>query len=387
MALGGTQVLVTGDNVNVRSRPSLDGEVLTQVSTGTILSSLDNFEATKPATGHTASWARVQLPAAVPVWVHSSYVQADTVRADHLNLRDGPGENYGILGQLNAGDKVKVRARKGNWIQVEAPAQAQAFVARNYLKPVPPSSLASATPATVVVSSQVEPPRLTKPAIAVSTPTVAAAVPLPSLGNSDRNSQPRTEVLPNRARIEPTVASLAPTLLSGPAKTDSPVQTAPATARSLPQPSTPVSPPAPILSEPVEKASPSPIPEVAASAPAGTAVAAGKPENAGNAPEITPAQVSVPSIRLAKAEETRAPDKATEAAAPEPPRSEPDSLADGRYKLELPPPTPKNEFSVGYFLTWNTSAHFQNSGGLLFPAPSRGSIQRRLRPPKLAWQH
>jgi hypothetical protein len=27
---------------------------------------------------------------------------------------------------------------------------------------------------------------------------------------------------------------------------------------------------------------------------------------------------------------------------------------------------------VGYFLTWNTSAHFQNSGGLLFPAPAAG---------------
>jgi uncharacterized protein YgiM (DUF1202 family) len=378
IALGGNQpVVVTGENVNVRSHPSLDGEVLTQVSTGTILSSLDNLGTAKPAPGHAASWTRVQLPAAVPVWVHSSYVQADTVRADRLNLRSGPGENYGILGQLNSGDKIKVRARKGNWIQVEAPAQAEAFVATDYLKPVAPPSLASATPAKrlaqpAMVSSQVEPSKSTKPAVAVSTPTVAAATPLSSLGNSDRSSQVRTEDIPNRARNAPPVTSPAPTLLSEPVKTDSTVQPAPATARSLPEPATPVNPPAPVSSEPVEKASPSPIAEVTTSARTGVAVAEGKLESAGNAPGIAPAQVPQPSIMLAKAEETRAPEKSTEAAAPEPPRSEPDSLADGRFKLELPPATPKNEFSVGYFLTWNTSANFKNTGGLLFPGPTAG---------------
>ena len=366
-ALGSNQPVLTGDDVNVRSRPSLEGEVYTQVNSGTILSSLDNPGASKPGPGHAASSTRLQLPAAVPVWVHASYVQADTVRGNHLNSAAAPGRTFAVLGQFNSGDKIKVQARKGNWIQVEAPAQAEAFVAADYVKPVAPPSLASSTPAkrlapTTLISSQVEPPKSTKPAALVSTPTVAAAAPLPSLGVSDRNSQARAEVLPNRARNNSTVASLAPPLLSEPAKADGSVRTAPATARSLPEPATPVNSPAPVLSASVKQALPTPIPETAASAQTEAAVAAVQPQSASNPAGIASTRIPQPSIILAKAEETHTPEKAVDPGSPD----------DGRFKLELPPPTPKNEFSVGYFLTWNTSAHFQNSGGLLFPAPAGG---------------
>jgi len=49
----------------------------------------------------------------------------------------------------------------------------------------------------------------------------------------------------------------------------------------------------------------------------------------------------------------------------------PDPIIEERGGWEPAPSTPKNEFSVGYFFTWNMSAQFKNSGGSLFPVPSQ----------------
>jgi uncharacterized protein YgiM (DUF1202 family) len=50
-----------------------------------------------------------------------------------LNLRAGPGENYSVLGVIESGTPVKEIQVKGDWMEIEAPADAYAFVAAMYL--------------------------------------------------------------------------------------------------------------------------------------------------------------------------------------------------------------------------------------------------------------
>jgi uncharacterized protein YgiM (DUF1202 family) len=56
------------------------------------------------------------------------------VASKKVNLRAGPSENYGIVGTLNKGDTVQTVETKGEWTQIQAPANAYAFIAAQYLK-------------------------------------------------------------------------------------------------------------------------------------------------------------------------------------------------------------------------------------------------------------
>ncbi len=278
-APAGQQVVVTGDNVNVRSRPSVKGQVLTQVNSGTVLTLVEKVSSTSPGLGEPAAWARIQLPATVPVWVHSSFVQGDTVRANHLNLRSGPGESYGVLGQLNSGEKVSPLARQGDWIKIAPPPRVEAFIAAEYVRPVP------ATAAPPVVAAVPAGPA----------PAPAAAAPSPLV---------QTPELPK----EPT-----------PAVTAAPAVTAP-----------PVATPPPAAAEPKAAAAPAALP-------------------------ATPDQVA----------ELQPP--------PKPPPSDLfDTTAPPTLALVKPPPETLNSFSAGWFMTWNMSAQFRNSGSSLFPTPTGG---------------
>ncbi|MFH8404267.1 SH3 domain-containing protein [Streptomyces sp. NPDC018019] len=39
-----------------------------------------------------------------------------TVNDNGVNFRGGPGENFPVLGKVNAGQKMNARGRQGNWI-------------------------------------------------------------------------------------------------------------------------------------------------------------------------------------------------------------------------------------------------------------------------------
>ena len=57
-----------------------------------------------------------------------------TVLPNRLNLRAGPGENFSVVGMLYKGDSVKEIITQGDWMEVEPPASAYAFIAAQYLK-------------------------------------------------------------------------------------------------------------------------------------------------------------------------------------------------------------------------------------------------------------
>jgi uncharacterized protein YraI len=128
--------VVTGDRVNVRGRPSLVGEVVTQLNRGEQVAVLEVIPVTNPQPGEPARWMRIRLPANTPVWVFAPYIDPDerTSKVSRLNLRAGPGENFSVLGRIERGTPVREIRVVNNWMEIEAVETAHAFVAADFLE-------------------------------------------------------------------------------------------------------------------------------------------------------------------------------------------------------------------------------------------------------------
>jgi uncharacterized protein YgiM (DUF1202 family) len=127
--------VVSANHVNVRSKAGLVGEVLTHVTNGTPITVIEEVHLKKSGPDEPSTWAKILLPPETHVWVKSSFLDANnTVSSKKVNLRAGPGENYGIVGTLQKGDAVQMVEAKGDWSQIQAPTNAYAFMAARYLK-------------------------------------------------------------------------------------------------------------------------------------------------------------------------------------------------------------------------------------------------------------
>src|SRR5688500_10537583 len=133
---GNEPAIVTENKVNVRGQPSLVGEVITQLQKGEKVIILEEITLQKPKTNEPPKWARIQMPANTPVWASASFIDpaSKAVTVTRLNLRAGPGENYSVVGRLDRGDTVKEIRRVDDWLEIETPAKAYAFVAADLLK-------------------------------------------------------------------------------------------------------------------------------------------------------------------------------------------------------------------------------------------------------------
>lgn len=184
---------VISENVNVRGQAKLTSERVVQLKAGDTVTVLEEIILDKPAADEPARWARIALPAATKVWVNTMFVDTTnkTVTSRRLNLRSGPGENFSIVGLVEKGEQLQeAGATKGDWMQVEAPKTAFAFVASQYLKqeapaaaPVAVTPAAQPTPtptpvATPVLEAQ---PIVTEPVATTPPPAVAPPVTEPPI--------------------------------------------------------------------------------------------------------------------------------------------------------------------------------------------------------------
>ena len=182
--------VVKKDRVNVRAQAVPTSEVITQLKKGETVVVLEEVTPKKHKRGEPAKWAKIQLPSNTPVWVYSPYVELSnkTVNIKRLNLRAGPGENFSVIGRIDRGTPVKEIRTEGNWMEIEAPANAFAFIAADMLEkstaPIPPpaeiagnTNAAPAQPPTTIENVKPEPP----PALAVEPiPTPARPTPEPA---------------------------------------------------------------------------------------------------------------------------------------------------------------------------------------------------------------
>lgn len=212
--------IVTENRINVRGQASLFGEVITQLQKGDKVTILEEMTLAKPRPDEPAKWLRIQMPANTPVWVFATFIDSanKTVNVPRLNLRAGPGENYSVVGRLEKGDTVKEIRTVDEWMEIETPRGAYAFVAANLLarsqanaapnvleKPAPPSVAAETQqpratdirPVPPAESTQppkaeiVTPPVIsTPPPIIPNAPTNAAPAVAPAVTNTEVSTQP-----------------------------------------------------------------------------------------------------------------------------------------------------------------------------------------------------
>jgi uncharacterized protein YgiM (DUF1202 family) len=165
--------VVDANHVNVRGQAKLKSEVVTRLNKGQAVTVLEEIVKNNSAPDEPSAWAKISLPTNAHVWVHTSFIDATnkSVLPKKLNVRSGPGENFSVLGQMVRGEPVKDLGVKGTWMEVEAPTNAYAFVAAQFLKQEAPGSapVASTEPAA-------EPSSVTEPPAVAAAPTEPPAV-------------------------------------------------------------------------------------------------------------------------------------------------------------------------------------------------------------------
>ncbi|MEY4691898.1 MAG: hypothetical protein RIT19_2223 [Verrucomicrobiota bacterium] len=185
--------MILGDRVNIRSQPSLDGEVLAWMKRG---------ETVETQGGAKDGFIRIALPSKVAVWVYGPLVDRGSrqVKAAEAKLRVGPGRNYGELGVLKKGVTLTEIRESDGWLQVEPPAGFSAYVGAQFVE-------VSGVPATRVTASKtggilpaegdaVPADRpVTAPAKPVAAP-IAAPVPVPPVPAPVEQSLPQVVSAP-----------------------------------------------------------------------------------------------------------------------------------------------------------------------------------------------
>ena len=180
-------------NVNLRGQAAINSEIVTRIRQGELVTVLEEVSI-KAKPDEPDRWAKVLLPANSVVWISTMYIDPNSkaVVPKRLNVRSGPGENYSILGRIEKGFVVKEVETKGDWMKIDAPTNAYAFIASHLLStdpailgpalakahppaPPPPTEVAVVTP-----PAPAPPPEpLTKPPTPPAETNVVAAPPPP----------------------------------------------------------------------------------------------------------------------------------------------------------------------------------------------------------------
>ncbi len=233
-----SSAIVKDGRINVRGKPTLVGEVVTQLQKGEKVVVLEEITIANPKTNEPPRWFRIQMPPNTPVWVYAPYIDpaGKTVKVSKVNLRAGPGENFSVIGRLDRGAAVSEIRRVEDWMEIETPPGVYGFVAAGLLtKPdgtIPQAPTLAAKPVPKVVmpdTPKTSAPSTVPSASAPQTPHATAMVssPAPQLSAS---ATPKAEAQPAHAtetvvvKPEPALAlpAATPPAATPPAHTPGP---------------------------------------------------------------------------------------------------------------------------------------------------------------------
>ncbi len=174
--------VVEANRVNVRGQARLKSEVVGRLTKGQQVTVLEEITHNNSGPEEPSAWAKILLPQDIHVWVNTAFIDATnkTVLPRRLNLRAGAGENFSVLGRLQRGDSVKPVGTKGEWTEIEAPTNAYAFVAAQYLKQPAPGELPATPPAATAVA-QAPAGTNAEPAAAMPTPPATTVAEAPAI--------------------------------------------------------------------------------------------------------------------------------------------------------------------------------------------------------------
>jgi hypothetical protein len=248
--------VVTEGKINVRGKPSLIGEVVTQLERGDKVTVLERITLDKPRPSEPTNWARIKLPANTPVWIFEPFVKEGKVAATRLNLRAGPGENHDVIGRLNRGDDVKAIRTVGEWSEIAAPSDAYAFIDLTLVR-FDGDTNAPTAPPTIVLNPQPQQPEQIRspapPTLPAGTPGEAPATNATTLVSSEPAVTPTAPTTPQPAD------DLAPAIQPAPTNVAAATEPDPAaTSQNRPE-STPA--PLPKVAQPLPGKSQEPLPK------------------------------------------------------------------------------------------------------------------------------
>jgi uncharacterized protein YgiM (DUF1202 family) len=209
--------VVVASNVNVRGQAKLKSEIVARLNKGQSVTVLDEVRLKNSAPDEPSAWAKILLPPGGHVWVNTSFLNASnkTVVPRKLNGRSGAGENYSIIAVLKRGDATKEISTKGEWTEIEPPADAYAFVAARYLKQEPGATPEPPPVATTVADAQTVAPPTTDepkpPAIETAATTNAPPIPPPATNEPALDEPPPKRVVQREGLVRGTFSIQAPT--------------------------------------------------------------------------------------------------------------------------------------------------------------------------------
>ena len=211
-------------------------------------------------------WAAISPPDRLDLWLNKDFIEGNRVVAKSIQIRSGPGIEYGIVGTLERGAPVMPRGEQGEWCKIAPPSSTILWVKNGDL-----TEVRTHTAPIQNVAPVPEPP---KPAPAPPTP---APAPQPAAPAPQPSAQPAPTPAPEQATPAPT--PVAPP--KAPAKVTPSTPGATPTPAAAPKPAPTVAPkPAkPATPAATSAPKPAPAPKPAAAAPAKAPVAP-KPQSA-----------------------------------------------------------------------------------------------------------
>jgi hypothetical protein len=229
---------VKSADVNVRGRASFTGETLGHVQKGDTVTVLEQITLSRTTQDEPAEWAQIVLPAGIPVWVDGVYIDSDakTIKARRVNLRGGPGENYSVLGRMEKGAAIKeIKTEKG-WVAIEAPTNAYAFVAAEFLEMQPPPAVVVTAPTPTPTPAPAPEPQVVNvnnpaPPVATASEPAATAPVAPAPGPQKSEADQELEALHRAAAAEPAPVPAPSAPTPEPAPAPAPALSEPATPR------------------------------------------------------------------------------------------------------------------------------------------------------------
>ena len=129
MSLHAEKVRVTGNNVNLRSEPKSNAEILKQVSVGVEL---------EGTFGLNDEWVRITPPQEINFWIFGALVEDSTVNVARAQIRSGAGLTYSVVGQVERGTKLVERDRLGDWIKIAPPEGTYVWISSKFVEVVEP---------------------------------------------------------------------------------------------------------------------------------------------------------------------------------------------------------------------------------------------------------
>lgn len=115
---------VLGDNINIRSGPSSNYEVIGQASRSDMVTVWDKRN----------EWLKIEPLSYIVFWVHASLLTENTVNTYSVNVRAKPSKDSSVICQLEKGDKVEIVSIDNEWVSIRPPSTAFNWIHESYVK-------------------------------------------------------------------------------------------------------------------------------------------------------------------------------------------------------------------------------------------------------------